>query len=84
MVSTEIGVAKTKWDEIPLSKELNTNNLGIKINDKNNNEFSGGTAVNVGNPHVVFLLIITKILKLKKLDQKLKPTHYFQKNVMLL
>ena len=34
MVSTEIGVAKTKWDEIPLSKELNTNNLGIKINDK--------------------------------------------------
>ena len=38
MVSTEIGVAKTKWDEIPLSKELNTNNLGIKINDKNNNE----------------------------------------------
>ena len=84
MVSTEIGVAKTKWDEIPLSKELNTNNLGIKINDKNNNEFSGGTAVNVGNPHVVFLLIITKILKLKKLDQKLKPTLYFQKNVMLL
>jgi len=45
MVSTEIGVAKTKWNEIPLSKELNTNNLGIKINDKNNKEFSGGTAV---------------------------------------
>ena len=38
MVSTEIGVAKTKCDEIALSKELNTNNLGIKINDKNNNE----------------------------------------------
>ncbi len=56
MVSTEIGIAKTKWDEIPLSKELNTNNLGIKINDKNNNDFSGGTAVNVGNPHVVFFV----------------------------
>ena len=23
---------------------------------KNNNEFSGGTAVNVGNPHVVFFV----------------------------
>ena len=56
LVTTEIGNAKTNWNEIPLSGELNTKNLNIKINDLNNNEHSGGTAVNVGNPHVVFFV----------------------------
>ncbi len=56
LVTTEIGIAKIKWNEIPLSNELNTKNLGIKINDLNNKEHSGGTAINVGNPHVVFFV----------------------------
>ena len=56
LVTTEIGEAKTKWNEIPLSNKLNTLNLNIKINDKKNNEHFGGTAVNVGNPHVIFFV----------------------------
>ncbi|MDC0150541.1 diaminopimelate epimerase [Candidatus Pelagibacter sp.] len=56
LVTTEIGKAKTKWYEIPLSNELNTLNLNIKINDKKNKEHFGGTAVNVGNPHVIFFV----------------------------
>ena len=56
LVTTEIGSAKTKWNEIPLSKKLNTLNLNIKINDINNNEHFGGTAINVGNPHVIFFV----------------------------
>ena len=35
---------------------MNTKNLGIKINDLNNKEHSGGNAINVGNPHVVFFV----------------------------
>ena len=54
LVTTEIGEAKTKWNEIPLANELDTLDLNIKINDKKNNEHFGGTAVNVGNPHVIF------------------------------
>ena len=77
MVSTEIGVAKTKWDEIPLSKELNTNNLGIKINDKNNNEFSGGTAVNVGNPHVVFFVDNNENFEIEKIGPKIETHSLF-------
>jgi len=77
MVSTEIGVAKTKWDEIPLSKELNTNNLGIKIIDKNNNEFSGGTAVNVGNPHVVFFVDNNENFEIKKIGPKIENHSLF-------
>jgi len=56
LVTTEIGNAKIKWNEIPLTEELDTKNLNIKINDLTNNEYSGGTAVNVGNPHVVFFV----------------------------
>ena len=56
LVTTEIGYAKTDWNEIPLSDELNTKNLNIKINDANNNEYYGGTAINVGNPHIIFFV----------------------------
>ena len=77
MVSTEIGVAKTKWDEIPLSKELNTNNLGIKIIDKNNNEFSGGTAVNVGNPHIVFFVDNNENFEIEKIGPEIENHSLF-------
>ena len=33
LVSTEIGKGRTEWNEIPLSEELDTNNLNIKITD---------------------------------------------------
>ena len=56
IITTEMGKAKTEWNEIPLSEKLDTINLNIKINDKNNKEHSGGTAVNVGNPHIVFFV----------------------------
>ena len=37
-------------------EESNTLNLNIKIDDINKNEYYGGTAVNVGNPHVIFFM----------------------------
>ena len=77
IVSTEIGIAKTKWDEIPLSKELNTNNVGIKINDKNNNEFSGGIAVNVGNPHIVFFVDNNENFEIEKIGPKIENHSLF-------
>ena len=55
-VITEIWKAKINWDEIPLSKESDTKNLNIKINDLDNKEYLGGTAINVGNPHVIFFV----------------------------
>ena len=56
IVITEIGKAKLEWNEIPLSKEIDTINLKMKIIDSNNNEHLGGTAINVGNPHIVFFV----------------------------
>ena len=77
IVSTEIGLAKTKWNEIPLSKELDTNDLGIKINDKNDNEFSGGTAVNVGNPHVVFFVNNNENFEIEKIGPEIENHSLF-------
>ena len=72
LVTTEIGIAKIKWDEIPLSEESNTKNLKIKFNDLNNNEYSGGTAINVGNPHVIFFVKEIKNFDLAKIGPQIE------------
>ena len=77
IVETEIGVSKTNWDEIPLSENLNTKNLNIKILDKNNKEHIGGTAVNVGNPHVVFFLDDNENFDLNKIGPEIENHEFF-------
>ena len=54
LVETSIGLPKMNWNEIPLSKSMDTKNLKLKLIDNENKEFIGGIAVNVGNPHVIF------------------------------
>ena len=39
-VETEIGLPKLKWDQIPLSKNISTKNLNLRLVDKENKEFS--------------------------------------------
>ena len=77
LVETEIGVPKTKWNEIPLSKEMNTENLNIKILDKNKNEFIGGTAVNVGNPHIIFFVNDIENYNIKEIGPEIEKDSLF-------
>ena len=77
LVTTEIGNAKIKWNEIPLSVELNTKNLNIKINDLNNNVHSGGTAINVGNPHVVFFVDEIENYDIRKIGPQIENHKIF-------
>ena len=77
LVETKIGLAKTKWDEIPLSRELNTSNLNYKIIDKNNKEHFGGTAVNVGNPHIVFFINNIEDFNLEKIGPEIEKDKLF-------
>jgi len=77
IVSTEIGIGKTEWNEIPLSKNLNTSNLNIKIYDKNNKEHVGGTAVNVGNPHVIFFVDDKENFNIKKIGPEIEHHEFF-------
>ncbi len=48
-ISVNLGSLSTDWKKIPLSKEINTLNIPIKIEG-----CTEGVAVNIGNPHVVF------------------------------
>ncbi len=77
IVTTEIGIAKTEWDKIPLSEKLDTKNLNIKINDKNNKEYSGGTAVNVGNPHIIFFVNKIENFDIKKIGPDIENHKIF-------
>ena len=77
IVTTEIGNARLKWNEIPLSKEMNTKNLNIKIIDTNNNEHLGGTAINVGNPHVVFFVKRIEDFNIEKIGPEIESHELF-------
>ena len=77
LVETEIGIPKTNWEEIPLSRKLDTKDLEIKIIDKNNNEHIGGIAVNVGNPHIVFFVNDIENFDLKKVGPEIENHELF-------
>jgi diaminopimelate epimerase len=77
LVETEVGVSKTNWDEIPLNKNIDTKNLNLRIKDKNNKEHIGGTAINVGNPHIVFFINDIESFDLKKIGPEIENHNFF-------
>tara|TARA_A100001015_G_scaffold220899_1_gene248580 strand:- start:499 stop:1323 length:825 start_codon:yes stop_codon:yes gene_type:complete len=77
LVTTEIGKANLKWNEIPLSKEMDTKNLNIKIIDSNKNEYFGGTAINVGNPHIIFFVKKIEDFNLEKIGPEIENHEIF-------
>ena len=77
LVKTQIGLPKVKWNEIPISENKNTKNLGIKIMDENNNEHIGGTAINVGNPHVIFFVESIDNFNIKKIGPTIENNKLF-------
>ena len=77
LVETSIGSPKIKWDEIPLSKNSDTKNLNIKLIDNENNEFIGGIAVNVGNPHIIFFIENIDKFNLEKIGPEIENHELF-------
>ena len=77
LVETEIGIPKINWEEIPLSKKIDTKNLKIEIIDKNNIKHIGGIAVNVGNPHIIFFVDNIESFDLKKIGPKIENHELF-------
>ena len=77
LVEAQIGVPKIKWNEIPISENKNTKNLGIKIMDEDNNEHIGGIAINVGNPHVIFFVKNIDNFNIKKVGPAIENNKLF-------
>jgi len=77
LVETGIGIGKIKWNEIPLSQNINTKNLGIKIIDNTGNEYFGGTAINVGNPHIIFFVNNVDDFNIEKIGPEVEQNKLF-------
>ena len=77
LVETEIGIPKINWEEIPLSKKIDTKDLKIEIIDKDNNKHIGGIAINVGNPHIIFFVNDIESFDLKKIGPKIENHELF-------
>ena len=77
LVETVIGIPKTEWKEIPISQKIDTKNLNLKITDNNKNEYFGGTAVNVGNPHAIFFVDKLENFNLKDIGPNLEINKLF-------
>lgn len=77
LITTEIGKGKTEWHEIPLSKKMDTKNLKLKILDKKNNPHFGGTAINVGNPHIIFFVKNIEDFNIEEIGPKIENDKLF-------
>ena len=76
-IQTNIGIPKTNWNEIPLSKEVDTKNVEIKIDNLN----LSGTAVNVGNPHIIFFTEDLDKIQIKDIGPKIESNSLFPEKV---
>ena len=77
LVETEIGIPKVNWQEIPLSKQLDTQDLKIEIVDRKNTKHIGGTAINVGNPHIIFFVDDIEAFDLQSIGPKIENHQLF-------
>ena len=72
-----MGQPNFKWNEIPLSKEMDYKNLNIKINSKDKKEIIGGFSLNVGNPHVIFFVEDINNFNLDEIGPNVENHNYF-------
>mgnify|MGYP001329374742 FL=1 len=77
IVRINIGKPKFLWNEIPLNKKMESQDLKIELSDLNNNTHKGGYAVNVGNPHAVFFVNNCDNFDLKKIGPEIENHKIF-------
>jgi len=56
LVSVDIGIARTGWQQIPVAREMDTLHLDYSVRAPTGERLDDPVAVNVGNPHVVFFM----------------------------
>lgn len=73
-VKLDMGQPIFKWEKIPLSKDIDTKNINLSID---NHKFTGGFAINVGNPHIVFFVKDCYDINLKNIGPKIENNNLF-------
>ena len=77
IVETNIGIPKFSWQEIPLNKKIDNTNLGITIVDQDGISLTGGYALSVGNPHLIFFVEKIENYDLTKIGPELEKHPIF-------
>jgi len=72
LISVDMGLAHTDWDEIPITERADTLHLGIA-----EGPLADPVAVNMGNPHAVFFVEDAEAVDLPKLGPKLEHHRMF-------
>ncbi len=73
-ISVNLGRLSYHWQDIPLLKNVDTLNMPINING-----FSSGVAVNIGNPHIVFIGNNIKSVNLSYIGPNIENNKLFPK-----
>ena len=76
IVETKIGPGKLSWADIPLKEKMDTRNLNFNFEDIQI-EMKNGTALNVGNPHVVFFVDELEKFNIEKIGPKIENHNFF-------
>ena len=66
-----------EWNKIPLIKTMDTKDLQIPIKDINGNNFVGGIAINVGNPHIIFFVENNENFEIENIGPEIEQHEYF-------
>ena len=77
IVETNIGIPSMEWNKIPLIKNMDTQDLQIPIKDINGNNFVGGIAINVGNPHIIFFVENNENFEIENIGPEIEQHQYF-------
>jgi len=77
LVSINMGQPNFEWNKIPLLKEMDNKNLQIKINSIDGKEITGGFALSVGNPHIIFFVEDFNQFNLREIGPKIENHNYF-------
>jgi|TARA_B100001540_G_C15724044_1_gene604470 diaminopimelate epimerase len=78
VVKINMGKAKFNWDEIPLSKKMNAQEVKIDFLKKN---FGSGFCVNVGNPHIIYFVDDCAKIDIKELGSKVENYELFPERI---
>ncbi len=73
-VKINMGKPKFGWEEVPLSKNMNTKQVSIDLLEK---EHGNGFCLNVGNPHIIFFVKDCSKIDIKKLGPKIENYRFF-------
>ena len=78
MVELEMGKPLFNFEDIPLSKKVNTADVSLDIKGK---KFTGGFCLNVGNPHIVFFVDDCFKYDLKKVGPLIEKYELFPEKI---